>query len=36
MNVHTFTSPGTAHDWHTVQYALTRALPLFGAHWGLT
>lgn len=36
MNVRTFTSPGTAHDWHTVQYALTRALPLFGAHWGLT
>ena len=29
-------SPGTAHDWHTVVYALTRALPLLAAHTGLT
>ncbi len=27
-------SPGTAHDWHTVVYALTRALPLLVAHTG--
>ncbi len=35
MDVHTFTSPDTAHDWHTVQYALIRALRLFGAEWSL-
>ncbi|MBG6058300.1 enterochelin esterase-like enzyme [Cryobacterium sp. MP_M5] len=29
-------SPGTAHDWHTVVYALTRALPLLAAHTELT
>lgn len=36
MRVHSIVSPGTAHDWHTVQYALRAAVPLFGAHWGLT
>ena len=35
MEVHSLVSPGTAHDWHTVQYALTRAIPLLGAEWGL-
>lgn len=30
-----FVSPGTAHDWHTVVYALTRALPVVAAHTGL-
>jgi len=35
MDVHSLVSPGTAHDWHTVQYALTRAIPLLGAEWGL-
>jgi S-formylglutathione hydrolase FrmB len=35
MDVHRLISPGTAHDWHTVQYALVRAFPLFGAEWGL-
>ena len=29
-------SPGTAHDWHTVVYALTRGLPLMAAHTGLS
>ena len=28
-------SPGTAHDWHTVQYALSRMIPALGAHWRL-
>ncbi len=30
-----FVSPGTAHDWHTVIYALTHALPVLAAHTGL-
>jgi len=29
-------SPGTAHDWHTVNYAFTSALPLIAARLGLT
>lgn len=28
-------SPGTAHDWHTVQFAWTTALPLIAARTGL-
>ena len=28
-------SPGTAHDWHTVQFAWTTALPLLAARTGL-
>lgn len=28
-------SPGTAHDWHTVVYALKRALPVIAARMGL-
>lgn len=35
MDVHSIISPGTAHDWHTVQYSLRAAFPLLGAHWGL-
>lgn len=35
MDVRSFTSPGTAHDWRTVQYSLRTALPLLGTHWGL-
>ncbi|MEO8709088.1 MAG: alpha/beta hydrolase-fold protein [Lacisediminihabitans sp.] len=35
MDVHLFVSPGTAHDWHTVQYSLRKAFPLLGARWGL-
>ncbi|MFT2816507.1 alpha/beta hydrolase [Leifsonia sp. A12D58] len=30
-----FESPGTAHDWHTVQYAWTKALPLIAARGGV-
>ena len=30
-----FVSPGTAHDWHTVQYACTQALPLIAARGGV-
>jgi S-formylglutathione hydrolase FrmB len=35
MRVHSIVSPGTSHDWHTVQYSLRAALPLLGARWGL-
>lgn len=35
MDVHRMIAPGTAHDWHTVQYALIHGLPLLGAKWGL-
>ncbi len=35
MTVHYGISPGTAHDWHTVQFGLTAALPILGAKWGL-
>ena len=30
-----FVSPGTAHDWHTVQYAWTQALPVIAARGGV-
>jgi enterochelin esterase-like enzyme len=30
-----FVSPGTAHDWHTVIYALTHALPAIAEQTGL-
>jgi enterochelin esterase-like enzyme len=36
MDARFIPSPGTAHDWHTVDYVLTAALPIVGAHWGLT
>lgn len=36
MTVHYEQSPGTAHDWHTVQFALRQALPLLGAKWGIS
>lgn len=36
MTVHYFQSPGTAHDWHTVQYGIEQALPLLYAKWGLS
>ena len=35
MTVHFEQSPGTAHDWHTVQYALRQGIPLLAIHWGL-
>ena len=35
MSVHYVTSPGTAHDWHTVQFAIRQALPLLYTRWGL-
>lgn len=35
MSVHFLQSPGTAHDWHTVQYAIQQSLPLLYARWGL-
>lgn len=28
-------SPGTAHDWNTVRYVFTRALPALADAWGL-
>ncbi len=36
MQVTFVTSPGTAHDWHTVRYTVERALPLLYARWGLS
>ncbi|HEY8913051.1 alpha/beta hydrolase [Lacisediminihabitans sp.] len=36
MTVHVIRSPGTAHDWHTVQYALHESLPILYARWGLS
>ncbi|WP_394769896.1 alpha/beta hydrolase [Lacisediminihabitans sp.] len=36
MTVHFIRSPGTAHDWHTVQYALHESLPILYARWGLS
>ncbi|MDQ1598122.1 MAG: hypothetical protein QOI70_1546, partial [Microbacteriaceae bacterium] len=35
MNVHLFKSPGTAHDWHTVQFAIRHAMLLLYSRWGL-
>ena len=35
MTVHYEQSPGTAHDWHTVQYALRQGIPILATHWGL-
>ena len=36
MTTHFLKSQGTAHDWHTVHFAITRALPLLYARWGLS
>jgi S-formylglutathione hydrolase FrmB len=35
MTVHHILSPGTAHDWKTVQFAIRQAIPLLGDRWGL-
>ena len=35
MKVHFQLSPGTAHDWHTVQFAFHEGLPVLAARWGL-
>ncbi|HEY0259427.1 MAG TPA: alpha/beta hydrolase-fold protein [Lacisediminihabitans sp.] len=34
MSTRLFLSPGTAHDWHTVHFAVDRSLALLGAKWG--
>ncbi len=36
MDVRSFVSPGTGHDWYTEQYGLTVGLPVLAQHWGLT
>ncbi|TFD63883.1 esterase family protein [Cryobacterium sp. Hh38] len=35
VDTHLFESPGTAHDWHTVDYAWTTALPIIAARTAL-
>jgi S-formylglutathione hydrolase FrmB len=35
MNTQLFVSPGTAHDWHTVGYALDHSLPVIEHNWHL-
>ncbi|TFD12924.1 hypothetical protein E3T35_06460 [Cryobacterium sp. TMT1-2-2] len=35
VDTHLFVSPGTAHDWHTVDYAWTKALPIIAARTAL-
>ncbi|MES2094482.1 MAG: alpha/beta hydrolase-fold protein [Actinomycetota bacterium] len=35
MKVTEIVSPGTAHDWKTVQFAIRQAIPLLGDRWGL-
>ncbi len=35
MKVTEILSPGTAHDWKTVQFAIRQAIPLLGDRWGL-
>ena len=35
MQTQLFVSPGTAHDWRTVAYALNQSLPAISSHWGL-
>ncbi len=36
MHSTVLSSPGTAHDWYTVQYAITHGFPPILAHMGLT
>ncbi|MBG6213479.1 MAG: esterase family protein [Cryobacterium sp.] len=35
VDTHLFVSPGTAHDWHTVDYAWATALPVIAARTAL-
>ena len=35
MTMHHLVSPGTAHDWKTVQFGIRTAMPLLGDRWGL-
>ncbi len=35
MDSRMFVSPGSAHDWHTVAYALDHTLPVIEHNWGL-
>jgi S-formylglutathione hydrolase FrmB len=35
METRTFVSPGTAHDWHTVNFALKATLPFVSVRWRL-
>ena len=35
VDTHLFESPGTAHDWRTVGYAWTTALPIIAARTAL-
>ncbi len=34
MKVHLLVSPGSAHDWRTVHFAVEKSLPLLGTRWG--
>lgn len=36
MSTTVLSSPGTAHDWHTVKYAYENGLPLLFQRWGLS
>lgn len=36
MQTQLFVSPGTAHDWRTVAYALNQSIPVISSHWGLS
>jgi enterochelin esterase-like enzyme len=36
MHTTVLTSPGTAHDWHTVKYALENGMTVLYARWGLS
>ena len=35
METRTFVSPGTAHDWHTVNFALKATLQFVSGRWRL-
>ena len=35
MTMHHLVSPGTAHDWKTVQFGIRMAMPLLSDRWGL-
>ncbi len=35
MQTKTFVSPATAHDWHTVEYSLSKSIGYMSQHWGL-
>lgn len=36
MSTTVLSSPGTAHDWHTVKYAYQHGLPVLFERWGLS